>query len=124
MNAARSQIQNGSKNPTCPSDHRLLLLPPLLLHHHQAEDVVSFAELARWRSTWAAAAEAQFQAAVRGDYKESAAQFLTSSWQRDALAVRTDTEIVTACADGQQGGRAGKCAGSLWACRSDAAIAA
>lgn len=44
-------------------------------------------ELARWRSSWGDAAEAHFSAAGQGKFKESAAQFLNSSWQGDALAV-------------------------------------
>ncbi len=53
----------------------------------QAEGVVSGAETKRWRASWAAAAEAQWSAAGAGKYKESAAQFLISSWQGDALSV-------------------------------------
>lgn len=53
----------------------------------QAEGVVSGAETKRWRSSWAAAAEAQWFAAGAGKFKESAAQFLISSWQGDALSV-------------------------------------
>jgi len=48
---------------------------------------VSGAETTRWRSSWAAAAEAQWTAAGEGKFKESAAQFLISSWQGDALSV-------------------------------------
>lgn len=55
--------------------------------HMQAEGVVSEAEMARWRRNWSAAAEAQFAAAGQGKFKESAAQFLISSWQGDALTV-------------------------------------
>jgi hypothetical protein len=54
----------------------------------QAEGVVGGRELERWRASWAAAAEAQWAAAAEGRFKESAAQFLTSSWQGEALAVR------------------------------------
>jgi hypothetical protein len=53
----------------------------------QAEGVVSGAETRRWRASWAAAAEAQWAAAGAGKFKESAAQFLISSWQGDALSV-------------------------------------
>lgn len=48
---------------------------------------MSGAETKRWRASWAAAAEAQWSAAGAGKYKESAAQFLISSWQGDALSV-------------------------------------
>jgi hypothetical protein len=54
----------------------------------QAEGVVAGAELSRWRSSWGEAAEAQWVAAGHGKYKESAAQFLVSTWQGDALVVR------------------------------------
>lgn len=50
---------------------------------------MSGAETTRWRASWAAAAEAQWAAAGAGKFKESAAQFLISSWQGDALSVRT-----------------------------------
>jgi hypothetical protein len=50
---------------------------------------VSGAETTRWRASWAAAAEAQWAAAGAGKFKESAAQFLISSWQGDALSVGT-----------------------------------
>jgi hypothetical protein len=53
----------------------------------QAEGVVSGAQTRRWRASWAAAAEAQWAAAGAGRFKESAAQFLISSWQGDALSV-------------------------------------
>jgi hypothetical protein len=49
--------------------------------------VVTGAELSRWRSSWGEAAEAQWVAAGQGKYKESAAQFLVSTWQGDALMV-------------------------------------
>lgn len=49
---------------------------------------MSGAETTRWRSSWSAAAEAQWAAARAGKFKESAAQFLISSWQGDALSVR------------------------------------
>jgi hypothetical protein len=49
---------------------------------------VSGSELSRWRSSWGEAAEAQWVAAGQGRYKESAAQFLVSTWQGDALMVR------------------------------------
>lgn len=58
----------------------------------QAEGVVSGAETKRWRSSWAAAAEAQWVAAGQGKFKESAAQFLSSSWQGDALSVSQHRE--------------------------------
>lgn len=63
----------------------ILLMITLLTR--QVEGVVSGAEIARWRASWSAAAEAQFAAAGHGKFKESAAQFLNSSWQGDALAV-------------------------------------
>lgn len=59
---------------------------------------MSGAELARWRSSWAEAAEVQWAAAGAGRFKESAAQFLSSSWQGDALAVRARLEGCIACA--------------------------
>lgn len=48
---------------------------------------VSSSELAAWREEVQAGLTAQWEAALRGDYKESAAEFLSSSWQGDALAV-------------------------------------
>jgi hypothetical protein len=56
---------------------------------------VSGAETARWRSSWAAAAEAQWAAARAGKFKESAAQFLISSWQGDALSVSRRTACIS-----------------------------
>jgi hypothetical protein len=63
----------------------------------QAEGVVSGAETKRWRSSWAAAAEAQWSAAGAGKFKESAAQFLISSWQGDALSVSTACTSLFTC---------------------------
>jgi hypothetical protein len=59
----------------------------------QAEGVVTGSELSRWRASWGEAAEAQWAAAGRGKYKESAAQFLVSTWQGDALMVRRDPAV-------------------------------
>jgi hypothetical protein len=59
---------------------------------------VSGAELSRWRSSWGEAAEAQWAAAGQGKYKESAAAFLVSTWQGDALMVR-QRHIAKAVAD-------------------------
>eukprot|EP00879_Flechtneria_rotunda_P017667 GHRR01018519.1.p1 GENE.GHRR01018519.1~~GHRR01018519.1.p1 ORF type:complete len:632 (+),score=225.54 GHRR01018519.1:2874-4769(+) len=47
---------------------------------------MSGCELSRWRSSWTAAAEEQWVAASEGKYKETAAQFLVSTWQGNALA--------------------------------------
>jgi hypothetical protein len=65
----------------------------------QAEGVVSGSELSRWRSSWGEAAEAQWVAAGQGRYKESAAQFLVSTWQGDALMVR---RLALQCNGGMQ----------------------
>lgn len=64
----------------------------------QAEGVVSGAETKRWRASWSAAAEAQWAAAGAGKFKESAAQFLISSWQGDALSVSHPEQHVTRAA--------------------------
>ncbi|KAF6260765.1 thiamine diphosphate-binding protein [Scenedesmus sp. NREL 46B-D3] len=74
---------------TLPLSYQLIEQHPTVLDIYarqlQAEGVVSGDELSRWRSSWAEAAEAQWEAAGQGAYKESAAEFLVSSWQGDAL---------------------------------------
>ena len=54
----------------------------------QAEGAVAAAELEAWRRGVDAGFEAEFEAARAGAYRESARQFLTATWQGDALAVR------------------------------------
>jgi hypothetical protein len=45
-------------------------------------------QLAAWRKEVMDAFEAEWAAAKQGAYKESAREFLSSSWQGDALSVR------------------------------------
>eukprot|EP00879_Flechtneria_rotunda_P026265 GHRR01027996.1.p1 GENE.GHRR01027996.1~~GHRR01027996.1.p1 ORF type:complete len:602 (+),score=191.82 GHRR01027996.1:1647-3452(+) len=75
---------------TLPLTYQLVENHPTVLEIYsrqlQAEGVMSGCELSRWRSSWTAAAEEQWVAASEGKYKETAAQFLVSTWQGNALA--------------------------------------
>ncbi|WIA12981.1 hypothetical protein OEZ85_006593, partial [Tetradesmus obliquus] len=74
---------------TLPLSYAIIAQHPTVLETYSAklmaEGVVTGAELSRWRASWGEAAEAQWAAALQGKYKESAAAFLVSTWQGDAL---------------------------------------
>ncbi len=53
----------------------------------QLSGVVSAQQLAGWRDEVMAGFEAEWAAAQAGKYRESAKQFLSATWQGDALAV-------------------------------------
>jgi len=67
---------------------RTLILAPKLQHPQQADGVVAAAQVAEWQREVMEGFEAEWAAAQAGVYRESAKQFLSSSWQGDALAVR------------------------------------
>lgn len=74
---------------TLPLTYAAIAQHPPVAHIYaqqlQAEGVVSAAEVDAWRCEVRSEYEREFEAAQRGEYTESAAQFLASSWQGDAL---------------------------------------